>query len=107
MTQTKDTAEMVVFLMPDGSKVSNDPRFDIEQAREDMLASRENTGDVGIPRKELEAQTQAFHEASLQGNEGPSDPQELLPTLGSGAQVQREDVKEQRDWRYPSHTGGA
>lgn len=96
--------DIVYFLQPDGSKVSNDPRFDMEQAREDMLASVPNRGDVGITRPELEAQTQAFHMANLQStqpgvgeNATPDDPDELLPTLGSGAQVQREDVKEAQE----------
>lgn len=98
------TEDMVVFLMPDGTRVSNDPRFDLAEAREEMLASKPNSGDVGILRSEQEAQTQAMRLANLQSaqpgvgeNAAPEDPQELIPTQGSGLQVQKDDVKEARE----------
>jgi hypothetical protein len=37
MTATDD---MVVFLMPDGTKVSNDPRFGLEEALQRQLDAR-------------------------------------------------------------------
>jgi hypothetical protein len=72
---------MVTFLMPDGTKVSNDPRFDLEEA-------------LRHSSYEQEAQTSAVHTAELQENKGPEDPNDLIPTLGTGQQVQKDDVKE-------------
>lgn len=50
---------IVKFRMPDGSEVSNDPRWVQEQmakAQEELLASRPNSGNVGIPDDEMAAQ---------------------------------------------------
>lgn len=96
MAPTKDTPDMVVFQMPDGTKVSNDPRFDLQEALQDQLDSTENRGDAGISRAEQEAQMQSIHEAPLQENK-VDDPDSLLPTVGSGLQVQKEDVKEAQE----------
>lgn len=89
---TKDTKDIVHFLMPDGTKVSNDPNFDLEEALTEQLNSTPYTGDAGVPRDEQEATMQSVREAALQGND-VDDPDSLLPTVGSGLQVQRDDVK--------------
>jgi len=98
----QNTDGMVVFLMPDGSKVSNDPGFDQAQAMEEMLASKPNTGDIGIPHDEQVAQTQVTRVASLQSgqpgvgdNATVDDPtKDLHGPLGSPAQqIQKDDVK--------------
>jgi hypothetical protein len=95
------TNDMVKFLMPDGSEVSNDPRFDMEKAQEEMLASRPNTGDVGITHQEQTAQTQVEHLANLQsgqpgvGENAAPDPHDLIPNTGTPAmRVQKEDRQE-------------
>lgn len=109
-----DTKDVVYFLMPDGSKVSNDPRFDQEEAREELLASTPNTGDAGIPEDEQKAQTQVEHVATLNSgqpgvgeNAVPEDPvRDAHGPLGSPAQQRQvEDVqKAQEAGADPSST---
>jgi len=41
-----DNDEVVYFLMPDGTEVSNDPRYHDEKYREHLLAQMENTGNA-------------------------------------------------------------
>lgn len=98
----QNTDGMVVFLMPDGSKVSNDPGFDQAKAMEEMLASKPNTGDIGVPHDEQVAQTQVERVASLQSgqpgvgdNATVDDPtKDLHGVLGSPAQQRQvEDAK--------------
>jgi hypothetical protein len=98
---------IVYFLMPDGTKVSNDPRFDLAKQAEEMLASRPNRGDVGISGEEMTAQTQSERMAKLQSgqpgvgeNATPENPEDFLPPVGSGLQVQREDRKEAEEQGY-------
>lgn len=102
----QNTEGMVVFLMPDGSKVSNDPGFDQAQAMEEMLASKPNTGDIGIPHEEQVAQTQVTRVASLQStqpgvgeNATVDDPTtDLHGVLGSPAQQrQTEDAQKAKE----------
>jgi hypothetical protein len=92
--------DIVKFLMPDGTEVSNDPRFDQEKALEKALASRENTGDIGISDAEMRAQTLVERPATLNSgqpgvgpNAVPDDiERDLHGPLGSPAQqVQKED----------------
>jgi hypothetical protein len=66
---TKDTKDMVKFLMPDGTEVSADPRFELEQALEKMVNSHENKGDMGIDFEDQKAQTQVEHVANLQSGQ--------------------------------------
>lgn len=99
------TDNMVTFLMPDGTKVSNDPRFDQEKALEEMLASKPNSGDVGITHAEQEAQTQVTRVASINStqpgvgeNATVDDPtKDLHGVLGSPAQQAQADDKEKAD----------
>lgn len=91
-------SDMVVFLMPDGSEVSNDPRFGLEEALEEQLAAREYSGDAGIPHDEQKAQTQIEHMAPMQsgqpgvGENAVTDPHDLIPNVGTPAMViQKED----------------
>jgi hypothetical protein len=97
---------MVKFLMPDGTEVSNDPRFDLEKAREEMLASKPNTGDIGTPDDEQKAQTLVEKRASLNSaqpgvgdNPAPEDPvRDAHGPLGSPAQQrQKDDAKQARE----------
>jgi hypothetical protein len=90
-------SDMVVFEMPDGTLVSNDPRFDMAMAHEEQLASHEYTGDAGVPQEEFDAQHQVKHMAELQGNE-VEDPSKLIPNVGTPAmQIQVEDLAIARD----------
>lgn len=94
--------DMVVFELPDGTEVSNDPRFDLEEALTKSLNSRPTTGDVGITWDEQEAMTQATRVAALNaaqevGDEKISeDPtKDLYGPLGPPAhREQKEDAKE-------------
>lgn len=106
--------DMVTFLMPDGKEVSNDPRFDIEKAREEMLAATPNKGDVGITDEEQKAQTQVERVASINStqpgvgeNATVEDPvKDAYGPLGSPAQQrQTEDVlKAQEAGATPNST---
>jgi hypothetical protein len=93
--------DIVVFLMPDGTKVSNDPRFDMESAREDVQAATEYRGDEGVSAEEFTAQTQVQQMANLNsgqpgvGENAAPDPQELIGNTGTPAmQRQKEDLAE-------------
>lgn len=59
------TDNMVKFIMPDGSEVSNDPRFDLEKAIQASFDSRPNRGSVGATHDEFQAQIQGTHPATL------------------------------------------
>lgn len=92
--------DMVKFLMPDGTEVSNDPRFGLEEALQKQLDSREYTGDAGIPQDEFDAQGQVTHPSSLNSgqeeNENPT--KDLHGPLGSPAQqTQKEDMKQAKE----------
>lgn len=99
------TDDMVVYNLPDGTKVSNDPRFGLEEALEQALDATENTGDVGITHAEQQAQTLVEHPDPLNSgqpgvgeNDRPDDATENLHgPLGSPAQrIQRDDMDEAR-----------
>lgn len=93
--------DMVTFKMPDGTEVSNDPRFSQEKARRKALASEPYRGDEGITNEEMKAQTQSEALASLNSgqpgvgeNPAPEDAtRDAHGPLGSPAQQrQREDA---------------
>lgn len=101
-----DTKDMVHFELPDGTKVSNDPRFGLEEALQDQLDSSEYTGDAGVHRDDQEAQTQVTHVASMNSgqpgvgdNATPDDAvKDAYGPLGSPAQqMQKDDVKEAKE----------
>lgn len=103
---SEDTKDMVYFLMPDGKKVSNDPRFGLEEALQEQLDSREYNGDAGVPLDEQKAQVSVERLASIQSgqpgvgeNATVDDPvKDAYGPLGSPAQqVQKEDVKEAKE----------
>lgn len=106
--------DMVKFLMPDGTEVSNDPRFGLEEALQKSLDSTPNTGNAGIPAAEFEAQHQVTHESKLNSgqpgvgaNATLDDPTgELHGVLGSPAQqMQKEDAqKAAEDGGSPQET---
>jgi hypothetical protein len=56
---------MVKFLMPDGTEVSNDPKFGLAEALQKQLDATPNTGDAGIHNEDQKAQTLVEHAASL------------------------------------------
>lgn len=94
--------DTVFFLMPDGTKVSNDPSFDQAKAREEVLSSTPNTGTAGVGVDEEEAQRLIEHPATLNSgqpgvgeNAVPKDPtKDLHGVLGSPAQqIQKDDAK--------------
>lgn len=98
--------DIVKFLMPDGTEVSNDPRFGLKEALQKQLDSTEYRGDAGIPEDEFKAQTQVEHPASLNSgqpgvgeNAVPEDAtKDLHGPLGSPAQqVQKDDLKEAKE----------
>lgn len=70
--------DMVMFEMPDGTKVSNDPRFDLEEALTKSLNSRETTGSVGPTWDEQQAQILATKIASLNSGQ-PGVGQNAVP----------------------------
>lgn len=93
--------DMVMFRMPDGTEVSNDPRFDLDEALTKSLNSRETTGSVGPTWDEQNAQIISEKLAALQSgqpgvgeNATVDDPaKELYGVLGSPAQQRQvEDV---------------
>lgn len=97
---------MVMFRMPDGTEVSNDPRFDLEEALTKSLNSRPTTGSVGITWDEQQAQTQAQRLASIQsGQPGVGEnatvddaTRDLHGPLGSPAQQrQAEDAQKAKE----------
>lgn len=106
--------DIVHFLMPDGTKVSNDPSFDMAKARQEMLDATEYTGSEGVPRNEIDAQTQVTHVASLNSaqpgvgeNSAPADPTtDLHGPLGSPAMQRQTDdlAKAQADGASPAKT---
>ena len=98
--------DMVKFLMPDGTEVSNDPRFGLEEALQKQLESEPYRGDAGVPDDEQAAQTQVTHVASMNSgqpgvgeNAVPEDPtKDLHGPLGSPAQQrQTEDVQKAKE----------
>jgi len=96
--------DIVKFLMPDGTEVSNDSRFmDNAERRAERLAATPNTGDAGNPVEDEEAQRLAYKAATLNSgqpgvgeNAVPDDAtKDLHGPLGSPAQRrQKEDAKE-------------
>lgn len=46
--------DIVYFLLPDGTKVSNDPRFHMAEMYEQMMAQQENLGVVTAPDQDLQ-----------------------------------------------------
>lgn len=101
-----DTKDIVFFLTPDGTKVSNDPRFDQEEMLEEVLNSRPNRGDMGIPEPEQKAQTQVEKVASINStqpgvgeNATVEDPvRDAHGPLGTPAQqIQKDDVKQAKE----------
>lgn len=98
--------DMVMFQMPDGTEVSNDPRFDLDEALTKSLNSRPTTGSVGITWDEQNAQVLSEKVASLQSgqpgvgeNATVDDPTlDAHGVLGSPAQrIQKDDVKEAKE----------
>lgn len=93
------TDDMVVFLMPDGTEVSNDPRFGLEEALQKQLDSTEYKGDEGIHPDDQEAQTQVTHMASINsGQPGVGEnatvdnpTEDLHGPLGSPAQQRQSE----------------
>ena len=106
--------DMVTFLMPDGTEVSNDPAFGLQEALQAVEDSQEYTGDAGIHPDDQKAQTQVEHMASLQSGQpgvGPNatvdDPtKDLHGVLGSPAQqIQKDDMaKAKEDGASPMET---
>jgi hypothetical protein len=103
MTATDD---MVVFLMPDGTKVSNDPRFGLEEALQRQLDATEYRGDAGVHPEDQTAQTQVDRPATLNSaqpgvgeNDRPDDIEDdMYGPLGSPAQQrQAEDAQKAAD----------
>lgn len=105
--------DMVKFLMPDGTEVSNDPRFGLDEALQKSLDSRENTGNAGIPQAEFDAQHQVTHAASINSGQpgvGPNatvdDPtHDLHGVLGSPAQQQQKEDMLQAQYDEASPQG--
>lgn len=90
--------KMVKFLMPDGTEVSNDPRFGLEEALQKQLEATPNRGDVGITHEEQVAQTQT--ERLAPGEDGPiEDPTRSLhgPQGSPAQQRQVEDRKQAQE----------
>lgn len=97
---------MVTFLMPDGTEVSNDPKFGLQEALEKSINATPNTGDVGVSDAEQKAQTQVERPASMNSsqpgvgeNSGPEDPiRDAFGPLGSPAQqTQKDDAAQAAD----------
>lgn len=100
------TKDMVMFNLPDGTQVSNDPRFDLDEALEKSLNSRPTTGSVGPTWDEQNAQIIAEKLAALQSgqpgvgeNATVDDPtKELHGVLGSPAQQRQvEDLQKAQE----------
>lgn len=61
-----DEKKMVIFTMPDGTAVSNDPEWHgLDEARKKVLASQAYLGHAGIENDDLLVQTQTDHPAPL------------------------------------------
>lgn len=101
-TSTGYPPDMVLFNMPDGTKVSNDPRFGLQEALQAMLDSTVYTGSAGINPDDQEATMQATHVASINsGQPGVGEnavqdnpTRDLHGQMGSPAQqAQSDDLK--------------
>lgn len=108
--------DIVYFLLPDGTKVSNDPRFDLAETLEEYEGSVEYSGDVGVPADEFQAQHQVEHLATMNsgqpgvGENPVPDPQDLIGPMGTDAmQRQQEDLAKAQEGGYdltnPAITG--
>lgn len=88
-----DEKNIVIFKMPDGTAVSNDPSWHgLDEARKKVLASREYQGHAGIEDDEMLAQTLTDNPATLNsGQPGvgehsvPEDSREYSSTAGREA----------------------
>jgi hypothetical protein len=96
-----NTDDMVYFQMPDGTKVSNDPRFGLEEALQKQLDGTEYKGDAGIHPDDQSAQTLIERPATMNSaqpgvgeNDRPDDIEDdMYGPLGSPAQQrQKEDA---------------
>lgn len=98
-------SDIVYFEMPDGTKVSNDPKFDLAAVEEELLASQPNRGDVGTTAAEWTAQHQVEHMVNLNSgqpgvgeNAVPEDPKDYIPNTGTPAmQTQKDDLKQAQE----------
>jgi hypothetical protein len=103
---TSDTDDIVYFLMPDGTKVSNDPRFDLQETLQEISDNTEYKGDAGIDFEDQTAQTQVLHPDPLNSgqpgvgeNAVPDDVvRNLHGPMGSPAQQrQTEDMAKAKE----------
>jgi hypothetical protein len=92
--------DMVTFLMPDGTKVSNDPRFGLEEALQEQLDATPYSGDAGISLTDQEAQVDNIVTPAPQsGQPGvgekavAEDPMDYIPPVGTGMNTDPEAVK--------------
>lgn len=107
--------DMVKFLMPDGTEVSNDPRFDLREALQKQLNSTPNRGNVGVTQEEWDAQHQNTRLASINSGQpgvGPNatvdDPTEdLHGPLGSPAQQRQASGGQTLDVDRAREAGGS
>jgi hypothetical protein len=90
--------------MPDGTKVSNDPRFDLEEALQGSSNPEPNRGDVGDPRATSRRPRPPSAHRRPAGNNGPRRPQRPDPHAGNGSagpEGRRQGGR--RDWRHSPH----
>jgi hypothetical protein len=92
--------DIVYFLMPDGTKVSNDPRFNLEETMQEISDNTEYKGDAGIHPEDLEAQTQVVHPATMNsGQPGVGEnavPEDVVKDLhgNQGSPAQQRQVED-------------
>src|SRR6188472_4392098 len=105
-SNTSDTSDIVYFLMPDGTKVSNDPRFDIQETLQEISDHTEYKGDAGIHPEDQTAQTQVLHTDPLNsGQPGVGEfavPDDVVrnlhgPTGSPAQQQQTEDMAKAKE----------
>ena len=107
--------DIVYFLMPDGTKVTNDPRVSSMEQLEEMLAAIPNSGDVGVHEAEQKAQSQLGGAATLNSgqpgvgeNAVPDDITGYLPDrLGTAAMQRQATPEAELDVKKAEAAGGS
>lgn len=98
MSNSVNEDEIVFFEMPDGTKVSNDPRWQYQQgmdAREEALGAFPDRGRVGAPDNELAAQLNPGASTLQTGQEGDFEVDDLAVdgrTTDRAARKEAEDA---------------
>lgn len=97
-----DTDEKVVFLLPDGTEVSNDPRYYNEKMREQILATYDNPGVATPTMAQMHAELGTGDPLSVTTGAQVFPPSNLAPPdLRKQLSAQDDDVDPDSDDETP------